>query len=258
VQRAAWRVACSGFDGGPPCVTLAGTCYTSKHPKRRAAMPMLFFVVAWPSHAAWYERTVAQCCSSSGESNGRDYLFPALQVPRRRSFGDEGVVVIDAPARTCSATVIAVLRWLLTLPPLFLTKEEASEYSGHSMRHFMTTLTRFMALPEEDLNELARWAATCDTRGRRHSMPNRYASEAEAPRIFQIQRELFERLDKAVGADAVEAASARSTPVLPLRAGWPALQRALESDAAVGDCQRFVSPDTEVGAECSSSDSDDD
>ena len=52
-------------------------------------MPMPFFVVAWPSHTAWYERAAAQCCCTSGESNGRDYLFPALQVPRRKTFGDE-------------------------------------------------------------------------------------------------------------------------------------------------------------------------
>ena len=255
-QRAALRFSRTGLDGGPACSTLAGTCYTSKHPKRRAAMPMPFFVVAWPSHEAWYERAVAQCCTPSGESNGRDYLFPALRVPRRGTFGDAGVAVLDEPAR--SATVIAVLRWLLTLPPLSLTKEEAAAYSGHSMRHFMPTLARFMALPEEDRNELARWAATCDTRGRRHSMPNRYASEAEAPRIFQIQRALFERLDAAVGAGAAEAALVRSAPVLPLREGWPALQRALEKGTVASDGQRFVAPDTEVGAECSSSDSDDD
>ena len=89
-------------------------------------------------------------------------------------------------------------------------------------------------------------------------MPNRYASEAEAPRIFQIQRDLFERLDKAIGAEGVEAALARSVPVLPFREGWPALQRALESGSAASDVSRFAPPDDEVGAECSSSDSDDD
>jgi hypothetical protein len=255
-QRAALRIARAGLEGGPADVTLAGTCYTSKHPKRRAAMPMPFFVVAWPSHMKWYERAAAQCCGPSGESNGRDYLFPALRIPRRKTFGDADVTVLDTPAR--SATVIAVLRWTLTLPPLSLTKEQAAEYSGHSMRHFMPTLARFMALPEEDRHELARWAATCDTRGRRHSMPNRYASEAEAPRIFQIQRDLFGRLDEAIGGDAIEAASASSEPTLPLRDGWPALQRALESGAAACDGTRFAPPDAEVGAECSSSDSDDD
>jgi hypothetical protein len=255
-QRAALRIARAGLEGGPASVTLAGTCYTSKHPKRRAAMPMPFFVVAWPSHTAWYECAVAQCCSTSGESNGRDYLFPALRVPRRKTFGDGGVAVLDTPAR--SATVIAVLRWMLTLPPLSLNKTEAASYSGHSMRHFMPTLARFMAVSEEDRHELARWAATCDTRGRRHSMPNRYASEAEAPRIFQIQRDLFERLDKAIGAEGVEPALARSEPVLPLREGWPALQRALESGSGASDASRFAPPDAEVGAECSSSDSDDD
>ena len=64
-----------------------------------------------------------------------------------------------------------------------------------------------MALPEEDRHELARWAATCDTRGRRHSMPNRYAAEAEAPRILQIQlQDLFQRLDLAIGDSGVRAA----------------------------------------------------
>ena len=255
-QRASLRFSRAGMDGGPSCPTLAGTCYTSKHPKRRAAMPMPFFVVAWPTHEGWYAPAASQCCGATGESNGKDYLFPALRVPRRKSFGDVGVVVLDAPAR--SATVIAVLRWLLTLPPLSLTDAEAATYSGHSMRHFMPTLARFMALSEEDRHELARWAATCDTRGRRHSMPNRYASEAEAPRILQIQRVLFARLDKAIGADAVAAALVRSAPVLPFREGWPALQRALEAGANESDSARFAPPDTDVGAECSSSDSDDD
>jgi hypothetical protein len=255
-QRASLRVVRGDAQGSSSGVVIAGMCYTSKHPKRRAHMPMPFFAVAWPSHSHWYGSAVTACCDGAGESTGRDYMFPALQVPRSRSFDDARVVVLDTPAR--SATVIAVLRWILTLPPLALSKTEAAAFSGHSMRHFLPTLARFMALPEEDRLELARWAATCDTRGRRHSMPNRYAAEAEAPRILQIQRDLFQRLDLAIGADGASTALDASEPILPMREGWPALQRALVSGSGEADPARFVSPDADVGAEDSSSGSDDD
>ena len=255
-QRASLRVIRGDAQGSPSGVVIAGMCYTSKHPKRRAHMPMPFFAVAWPSHSHWYESAATACCDGAGESTGRDYMFPALMVPRSRTFDDARVAVLDTPAR--SATVIAVLRWILTLPPLALSKAEAAAFSGHSMRHFLPTLARFMATPEEDRHELARWAATCDTRGRRHSMPNRYAAEAEAPRILQIQRDLFQRLDLAIGADGIRTALDASDPVLPMREGWPALQRALASGSGEADPARFVSPDAEVGAEDSSSGSDDD
>ena len=255
-QRASLRVIRGDAQGSPSGVVIAGMCYTSKHPKRRAHMPMPFFAVAWPSHSHWYESAATACCDGAGESTGRDYMFPALKVPRSRSFDDARVGVLDTPAR--SATVIAVLRWILTLPPLALSKAEAAVFSGHSMRHFLPTLARFMAIPEEDRLELARWAATCDTRGRRHSMPNRYAAEAEAPRILQIQRDLFQRLDLAIGADGIRAALDASDPVVPMREGWSALQRALVSGSGETDPGRFASPDTDVGAEDSSSGSDED
>ena len=147
-QRASLRVVRGGTQGSPSDVVVAGMCYTSKHPKRRAHMSMPFFAVAWPSHSQWYESAAAACCDAAGGSTGRDYMFPALNVPKSRPFDDARVVVLDTPAR--SATVIAVLRWILTLPPLALSKTEAAAFSGHSMRHFLPTLARFMAIPEED------------------------------------------------------------------------------------------------------------
>jgi hypothetical protein len=42
-------------------------------------------------------------------------------------------------------------------------------------------------------------------------------------------------LDAAVGAGAAEAALVRSAPVLPLREGWPALQRALEKGTVASE-----------------------
>ena len=89
-------------------------------------------------------------------------------------------------------------------------------------------------------------------------MPNRYAAEAEAPRILQIQRDLVQRLDSAVGAAGARAALDASDPVLPMREGWSALQHALVSGSGETDPERFAPPDVEVGAEDSSSGSDED
>ena len=102
------RVVRCGVQGGPLDVTIAGMCYTSKHPKRRAHMPMPFFVVAWPSHSQWYGSAAASCCtdtSDTGESTGRDYLFPALKVPR-----SEGLSHTVTPALSCSTRRPGALR----------------------------------------------------------------------------------------------------------------------------------------------------
>ena len=153
------------------------------------------------------------------------------------------------------------LRWVLTLPPLGMTALEARSFSGHSLRHLLPTLARFFGLSIEDRNELARWAAAADTKGRRASMPNLYASEAEAPRILAIQRDIFARLVSLL-------CSARSTACLvpagalyplPLWGGWDELQSLIAAQGGGSELpSRFVSPDLGVGGEPDSSESDDD
>ena len=92
-------------------------------------------------------------------------------------------------------------------------------------------------------------------------MPNMYASEAEAPRILAIQRDIFARL-------VVLMCSARSTTCLvpanalyplPLWGGWDELQSLIAFQGGSSELSpRFISPDSEVGGEPDSSESDDD
>ena len=58
-----------------------------------------------------------------------------------------------------------------------------------------------MALPEEDRPQRVTRVAGATPCTHTHThMPNRYAAEAEAPRILQIQRDLFQRLDLAIAS----------------------------------------------------------
>jgi len=142
------------------------------------------------------------------------------------------------------------MRWMLQQPPLKLSASEGASYSGHSPRHFLPTLARLLAFPLEDRNEIARWAASEDTRGRRAAMPNAYASEAEADRILDIQQRLFKGLFDLVSGRWPEVG------VLPLQGGWDAVRDALSRAGRLSGVQRDLS--TELEAEVSSSESDDD
>ena len=116
---------------------------------------------------------------------------------------------------------------MLTLPPLSMTVLEAKSFSGHSLRHLLPMLARFFGLWIEDRNELARWAAAADTKGRRASMPNLYASEAEAPRILAIQRNILSRLVallRSVRSTTCLVSSGNALYPLPLWGGWDELQ----------------------------------
>ena len=160
----------------------------------------------------------------------------------------------SSPAR--SATVIAVLRWLLTLPPLWLSPRRRLLHTRGTPCG--TSCPRWPA----SWRCLKRIATSWPV-GQPCVIPE--VADTPCQTGMQVRRKhpgssrsSVPWLDAAIGTDAVETALVRSAPVLPLREGWPALQRALEAGTAVSDGQRFVSPDTEVGAECSSSDSDDD
>ena len=232
---------------------VAGNCFTSKHPKRRAAMPMPFYAVRTGLPLDWSASPALAVASD------RDFMFRAVKVPRKGTIADPHAVLLSKPAS--SANVVRALRWVLTLPPLSMTALEARSFSGHSLRHLLPTLARFFGLSIEDRNELARWAAAADTKGRRASMPNLYASEAEAPRILAIQRDIFARLVSLL-------CSARSTACLvpagalyplPLWGGWDELQSLIAAQGGGSELpSRFVSPDLEVGGEPDSSESDDD
>ena len=142
-----------------------------------------------------------------------------------------------------------------------MTVLEAKSFSGHSLRHLLPTLARFFGLSIEDRNELARWAAAADTKGRRASMPNLYASEAEAPRILAIQRDIFARLVALLCAarSATCLATVGALYPLPLWGGWDELQSLIAGQgASLEPSPRFVSPDAELGGEPDSSESDDD
>ncbi|KAL1528904.1 hypothetical protein AB1Y20_010226 [Prymnesium parvum] len=133
------------------------------------------------------------------------------------------------------------MRFLLTQPPLRLTKAQAARYSGHSLRHLMPTLARLFGFPKEERDELARWAPTPEGRGQRRSMSNMYAQEAECARVLTIVRKLLDRLSARVR-------QLGGPTALPTQGGW----------------QLFDTPEsgvdlaglTEVGAEPSSSEED--
>lgn len=225
-----------------PFVT--GSCYTSKHPKRRTAMPMPFFAVAFGPWGEWWVPLLHPARDKSLEL---DYVFRAAPRARLASLSScTGLVCSPAS----SANIIKAMRWMLQQPPLKLSASEAASYSGHSPRHFLPTLARLLAFPLEDRNEIARWAASEDTRGRRAAMPNAYASEAEADRILDIQQRLFKGLFDLVSGRWPEVG------VLPLQGGWDAVRDALSRAGRLSGVQRDLS--TELEAEVSSSESDDD
>ena len=215
-------------------------------------MPMPFFALQWAQHGDW-----AQALDLGNDlSQGRDYLFREVSKPRGKGFGSPGARFEARPAS--SSSVIAVMRWILTLPPLSMSAAEARAYSGHSLRHWLPTLVRLLAFSIEDRNEVARWAATADTRGRRGSMPNLYATEAEAPRIMDIQRRAFERLDAAVHAAVQHGASVSN----PFPGGWQEFASALHSAEQECDMQAVCAMQSgmdtaTIEAEPSSSESED-
>ena len=231
---------------------VAGNCFTSKHPKRRAAMPMPFYAIRTGLPLDW------SVSPSLALASDRDYMFRAVRVPRKCTIADTYAVLLAKPAS--SANVVRALRWVLTLPPLSMSVQEARSFSGHSLRHLLPTFARFFGLSIEDRNELARWAAAADTKGRRASMPNLYASEAEAPRILAIQRDIFAKLVSVLrtARTATSIVPADVLYPLPLWGGWDELQSLIAGrDECLEPSPRFTSPDSELGGEPDSSESDD-
>ena len=108
---------------------VAGNCFTSKHPKRRAAMPMPFYAVRTGLPLDW------SASPSLALASDRDYMFRAVRVPRKCTIADPHAVLLAKPAS--SANVVRALRWVLTLPPLGMTVLEAKSFSGHSLRHLL-------------------------------------------------------------------------------------------------------------------------
>ena len=145
------------------------------------------------------------------------------------------------PAAT--ANVVTAMRFMLTLPPLSLTKEEAAAYSGHSLRHLVPTVARILGFSEEARHELNRWAIGVDRRrGGQGNMPQVYSQEAAEHRVVPILSRLISRvLERAVELGGVEQPR--------LLEDW-ALFR---SDTR----EEFVPPDLLEG-EATSSESDDD
>ena len=187
---------------------VSGICYTSKHPKRRQAKQMPFFVPAGLPFA-----TGGKAWSASLQHRGeaRDYVFPRLKIPRGRPMDD--VRVSFLPGAASSSAVIKAMRFLLTLPPLRLSVEDAKKFSGHSLRHMLPTLARAMALPVEDREELGRWAARLEARARDQHMPNLYASEAAPQRVVQIVQRLLRSAHVKVQAEGGADSLFRQSPL---------------------------------------------
>uniref|UniRef100_A0A7S0LCZ2 Uncharacterized protein n=1 Tax=Coccolithus braarudii TaxID=221442 RepID=A0A7S0LCZ2_9EUKA len=118
--RDAQRASVRSEDG-----RISGMCYTSKHPKRRAALPMPFYAVGWSEHGQWYAPLDPTGLGRQVFDTGRDYVF--MGYSRGRKSALRGAERLQRPVR--SAEVIAVLRWLLTLPPLSMTAREAATFS---------------------------------------------------------------------------------------------------------------------------------
>ena len=106
----------------------------------------------------------------------------------------------------------------------------------------MPTLARLFGFSEEERNELARWAVSVDrARGAARAMPQVYSAEAAEHRVVPILQRLISSLTRRL--EALGGASQ-----LPAHGGW--------SLFAV-DGAPEVAGDIDVGAEPSSSESED-
>lgn len=233
---------------------VAGCCFTSKHPKRRSPVPMLFTTSTWDSFSGPWHASLAPR-ARAGEV---DYLFRAVRRPRGvRRFDLPGVSLLNKPAS--SADVVAVMRFILTLPPLELTPAEAAQYSGHSMRHWLPTLARVLRVSEEDRAELARWAAQLDASAKKGSLPNRYSQEGAAGRVLEIQSRIFAAVGACLpdGYLRPEDDCLADAFVLPFSHAWPELASQLGVGPVEVPLQGGASPASATPAQgVSSSESD--
>jgi hypothetical protein len=229
---------------------LVGSCFTSKHPKRRQPMVMPFFapLITEPALSGWWAALPQGSPVFGG--GGPDFIFPRLSVPRAKTLDHKKVVRIPGPAK--SADVIKAMRWVLTLPPLSMSAEEARRYSGHSLRHLLPTVARILGFSIEERNEIARWAAAADRPSQRNAMPNVYASEAECDKILGILTRLVARMHEVVQLMG-------GPSHLPATGGWSQFAVYARRDTDVAAAATVDDDvDTQVGAEASSSESSDD
>ena len=229
---------------------LVGSCFTSKHPKRRQPLVMPFFAPLIPHSllSGWWAALPQGSPVFGG--GGPDFIFPRLSVPRGKHLDNNKVVRIPGPAKT--ADVIKAMRWILTIPPLSMDAATARRYSGHSLRHLLPTVARLLNFTIEERNEIARWAACADRPSQRNAMPNVYASEAECGTIIGILERLVARLYEVVEQMGGPAS-------LPATGGWTQFAEAAKGPIVVAI--PVVSDDeidTQVGEEASSSESSDD
>lgn len=227
-QRASLRIAGD---------TIAGMCFTSKHPKRRTPLPMPFFapISSGPTGDTWV--SPLRGCSTSA-----DYLFPRVTRPRGSSIDHPEAAFMPGPAK--SAEVIRDMRYLLQLPPLSLTAAEAALYSGHSPRHLIPSLARLLGFPIEDRKEVARWAAMREKRAERGAMPNLYAQEVESPRVLEILSRILSSLDH-----LVKSLGGPFGAGLPNMKGWEELSAALRTHAIPSEeLARIASIDPEASS----------
>ena len=198
---------------------LLGSCYTSKHPKRRSPKPKAFGA---PRRVGCDADDYLDFLVKRREELGlqaADFLFPRTSAKRGQPFGSEGTVVLEGPAP--SAEVIRRLRAMLQLPPLGLSAAEAAAFSGHSPRHFMvcfaTAVASHFSPPRYSADELA----VCGDW--QEGMVARYSAETLAVRRLELLTRLLQDVDAvlqfahSVGMD------------LPAAGGWADLAGLLAS-----------------------------
>lgn len=108
------------------------------------------------------------CCS----------MFPQLLDATGREVALERAVIACPTARASGPQLETTVMYLLTLPPLRLSKRDARSVAmrKHGPRHMLPEIARVMGLPVSARHELGHWAGSTS---RLRTMPNRYSRDAE-------------------------------------------------------------------------------
>lgn len=108
------------------------------------------------------------CCS----------MFPRLVNAEGKEVGAERAIAADPTARASDAQLVTSITYVLTLPPLSLSRAEARSIASHKHgpRHLLPEVGRVLGLPAPARHELGMWAGVTKGRG---AMANRYARDAE-------------------------------------------------------------------------------
>ena len=134
------------------------------------------------------------------KQTGMDTLFPKL------SPCDAGVTDASDLSPGSASDPLKILRDILALPPLSMTKLELDLFTRHSLRHFPVEFTRISGWPPHEQAELLRWShLPKDLEGQKSAMPLKYSSEsAPARSLFLQDRMANDRADALAKSTAGE------------------------------------------------------